>query len=441
MTGMKRMEACVEGERMYALAAELFPICRSITGEGTRTTLKRIQQELPQMTIHEVPSGTKVFDWTVPQEWEIREAYIEALDDNDIIAPTNRIIDFKENNLHIVGYSVPVDAVLSLKELDQHLYSLPEHPDWIPYVTSYYKERWGFCLTHRRRMTLKDCKYHVVIKSRLFSGSLSYGELIIPGEREEEIFLSTYVCHPSMANNELSGPLVQMELAKWLMQNEERRYSYRLIWIPETIGSITYLSLHLDEMKRKIIAGYNLSCVGDERSVSYVSSKYANTLADIAAKSILRFEAPDFISYDFLHRGSDERQYNAPGVDLPVCSICCSKYHEYPEYHTSADDMSLISPQGLQRALDIYKEVICAIECNARYRMTCLCEPQLGPRGLYPTESFGRSSIVVKDMMDFIAYADGTQDLFAISERIGVPVSKLHEIASRLKANDLLEEV
>lgn len=423
-----------EGKKMYALAEELFPVCRSITGEGTRFTLRRIQQEIPQMTIHEVPSGLKVFDWKVPNEWQIEEAYIED-------EQGQRIIDFKRNNLHVVGYSIPVDQWLSLDELDKHIYSLPDYPEWVPYVTSYYKENWGFCMAHKQRCMLNDGKYHVVIKSKLFKGSLSYGELIIPGKTDEEIFLSTYVCHPSMANNELSGPMVQMELAKWIIGCTERKYTYRMIWVPETIGSITYLSKNLETMKKKVVAGYNLTCVGDERCVSYLSSKYGHTLADKAALNVLRFMAPDFISYNYLHRGSDERQYNAPGVDLPVCSVCCSKFHEYPEYHTSADNMSLISPKGLQTAFDIYKEIIQSIEYNAKYKMNCLCEPQLGPRGLYPTECFNRSSITVKDMMDFIAYADGTMDLFEISDIIGVPVTRLHEIAKKLMAAELVSEV
>lgn len=428
------MENYSEGNRMYVLAAELFSLCRSITGDGTRATLRRIQQEIPQMNIFEVASGTKVFDWTIPKEWRIEEAYIED-------SSGNTIVDFKDSNLHVVGYSTPIDEWISKDELDKHLYSLPDHPDWIPYVTSYYKERWGFCMTHNQRLSLKDDRYHVVIRSELFDGSLSYGELLIPGESKEEIFLSTYVCHPSMANNELSGPMVQLELAKWILQNSNRKYSYRMIWIPETIGSITYLSKNLEIMKERIIAGFNLTCVGDDRCISYLSSKYGNTLADIATLNVLHFMAPDYISYDFLHRGSDERQYNSPGVDLPVCSVCCSKFHEYPEYHTSADDMSLISPGGLQKALEIYKEIIKSIECNGKYKVNCFCEPQLGLRGLYPTESFNRSSVSVKDMMDFLAYADGTEDLLHISNRINVSVPKLHDIAQTLVDADLMTKI
>lgn len=424
----------VIGQHMYDLAKELFPICRSITGEGTRETLRRLQDEVPEITLYEVPSGTKVFDWTVPKEWKIEEAYIEN-------SKGERIVDFKNNNLHVVGYSTPVDGIFSLKELNEHLYSLPEHPDWIPYVTSYYKERWGFCLSHNQRVNLEEDNYHVVIKSELFMGNLTYAELLIPGKSSKEIFLSTYVCHPSMANNELSGPLVQLELAKWLLKNKERKYSYRLIWIPETIGSITYLSKNLIDMKKNVIAGYNITCVGDDKAVSYVASRKKNTLADAAAKNVLHFVAPNYIEYDFLHRGSDERQYNSPLVDLPVCSICRSKYHEYAEYHTSADDMQFISPEGLAKSFDIYCEIINAIEKNAKYKVKCYCEPQLGPRGLYPTESFNRSSATVQDMMDFIAYADGTLDLFEISNIINVPVQKLHEIAMKLIKADLFVEV
>lgn len=434
LRGCSVMENCSQGNTMYKLATELFPLCRSITGKGTRDTLARLKREVPQIEIFEVASGTKAFDWVIPNEWKIEEAYIDNPDGN-------RIVDFKNNNLHVVGYSTPIDSIISLEELDKHIYSLESNPDWIPYVTSYYKERWGFCMSHNQRKSLKPGNYHVVIKSELFVGSLTYGELLIPGKSKKEIFLSTYVCHPSMANNELSGPLVQLELAKWLLTKKNRKYSYRLIWIPETIGSITYLSKNLKEMKENIIAGYNLTCVGDNRCISYVASKKENTLADIAAKNVLHFMAPDYKYYNYLHRGSDERQYNSPGIDLPVCSVCCSKYHEYPEYHTSADDLNLISPEGLQKAFDIYKAIICAIEYNTKYKINCYCEPQLGARGLYPTESFNRSSMSVKDMMNFIAYADGTLDLFDISKIIECPVDKLHEIALKLTAVNLFSEV
>ena len=428
------MNSTPVGQRMYALAEELYPICRSITGEGIRRSLNRLIQEVPSINLFQVPTGTQVFDWVVPKEWNIVDAYVED-------SKGNKIIDFKVNNLHIVGYSTPIDTIVPLSELDKHIYSLPEHPDWIPYVTSYYKERWGFCITHNQRLNLKNDNYHVVIKSSLSDGFLDYAELLIPGKSKKEIFFSTYLCHPSMANNELSGPVVQLELAKWLLEQKNRKYSYRLIWIPETIGSITYLSKNLPVMKENVIAGYNITCVGDDKAVSYISSRKGNTLADKAAKYVLHLLAPHYISYDYLHRGSDERQYNAPGVDLPVCSVCRSKFHEYPEYHTSADNMSFISPKGLELSFQIYKEIIQSIEFNAKYRIDCLCEPQLGKRGLYPTECFNRSSLTVKDMMDFIAYADGDNDLFDISQKINVPINILHDIAIKLLDAHLFKEV
>lgn len=420
-----------QGRYMYGLIKELFPVCRSITGKGTRETLLRIKRELPYMKIVNVPTGTKVFDWKVPKEWSINDAYIED-------EGKKKIIDFKRNNLHLVGYSIPVDQVITLEELQKHLYSLPDQPDWIPYVTSYYKERWGFCLSQKDRDNLRPGNYHVYVDSKLFDGNLTYGELIIPGESDKEIFLSTYVCHPSMANNELSGPVLQLSLAKWLYEFPQRKYTYRLIWIPETIGAITYLSQNLEYMKKHVIAGFNLNCVGDDRAVSYLESRFKNTLADRVAKNVLQFMAPNYKHYDFLHRGSDERQYNAPGVDLPVCSICRSKFHEYPEYHTSADDLSMVSSDGLQGSFEIYTSVIETIEKNRKYKVNCLCEPQLGSRGLYPTESIKGSSVNVKAMMDFLAYADGTIDLVEISNIIHVPVLTLSEIAEKLLNENLI---
>ena len=424
------------GDEMYALCGKLFPICRSITGEGVRETLRILQKIVPDITVHEVPSGTPVFDWVVPKEWNIRDAWIKN-------SKGEKILDFRETNLHVVGYSLPIDKAVSLEELLPLIYTQPDQPDAIPYVTSYYKERYGFCMTQRQKETLQQDIYHIYIDSELKDGSLTYGELMIPSTEgeAEEIFLSTYICHPSMANNELSGPAVAVYLAKMLFAKKKRRYNYRIIFIPETIGAITYLSMHFFEMKKNILAGFNLSCVGDDRTYSYVASRYGETLADKAAKNILSFRYPAYKSYSFLQRGSDERQYNAPGIDLPVCAVCRSKYGEYPEYHTSKDNMGLISSSGLQGAYEVYCDIIEALEHNYVYKIQCCCEPQLGKRGLYPTISQKSHYGDTKSMMNFIAYADGTNDLIDISDRIQVPVKELVPIAEMLKKGHLIESV
>ena len=422
------------GDEMYALCTELFPICRSITGNGVRQTLQILRDIVPKMTLHEVPSGTQVFDWTVPKEWNIRDAWIKN-------SKNEKILDFQKTNLHVMGYSLPVDKKVTLAELLPLIHTQPDQPDAIPYVTSYYKERYGFCMTQNQKDALPEDTYHIYIDSELKIGSLMYGEILIPSTEgnENEIFLSTYVCHPSMANNELSGPAVTIYLAKWLLGKKHRRYNYRIIFIPETIGAITYLSQYLPEMKKRIRAGFNISCVGDDRTYSYVASRYGDTLADKVAKNVLSFCYPEYKQYSFLQRGSDERQYNAPGVDLPVCAVCRSKYSEYPEYHTSKDDMGLISPSGLQGAYEVYCEIIEALEHNYIYEIQCLCEPQLGKRGLYPTTSQKGSYDDIKSMMNFIAYADGSNDLVDISNRIHTPVKQLIPIAEQLSENHLIE--
>ena len=403
---------------------------------GVRHTLSVIREVVPEITVHEVPTGTKVFDWTVPKEWRISDAWIKN-------SNGEKIIDFKKHNLHVLGYSIPVDKKVNLAELKKYLYTQQDQPDAIPYVTSYYKERFGFCLSQKQYDALPEDIYHMFIDSELFNGSLTYGELIIPGESDEEILISTYFCHPSMANNELSGPAVSVYLAKWLMEKESRRYTYRFVYVPETIGSITYLSQenHLEYLKKHVIAGWNLSCVGDDRTYSVVSTRYGNTLADRVTKNILRFIYPNYKQYSFLQRGSDERQYNAPGVDLPVCGFSRSKYGEYPEYHTSKDDMGLISPAGLSGAYNVMVECIEALENNRRYKIQCFGEPQLGKRGLYPTISQKGNYDEVATLTNFIAYADGKNDLFDISEIINVPVKNLIPVVKKLSAVDLIKAV
>lgn len=419
------------GTEMHSWARDLFPVCRSLTGNGVRETLSYLSRIVPSMTVHEVPSGTRAFDWTVPDEWNIRGAFIE--DENG-----NRVVDFARNNLHVMGYSTPVDQWMTLAELQPYLHSLPDQPGAIPYVTSYYVKRWGFCLAHAQRESLADGRYRVVIDSTLEPGSLTYGEVLIPGKEEMEVFLSTYVCHPSMANNELSGPVVTTALARWISANTERRFSYRIVFIPETIGSIVYISRHLDELRRRIIAGYVVSCVGDDRAYSLLRSRDGNTLADRAAKLTLTKHAPDHVEYSYLDRGSDERQYCSPGVDLPVASIMRTRYNSYPEYHTSLDDLTLVTPSGLEGAFEAYTKTISLIEKNYTFRTTTPCEPQLGKRGLYPTLSTRGAGYSVRSMTNVLAYADGTRDLVDLAEKIGITADEAIEISEKLVAAGLL---
>ena len=425
-----------KGKIIYQWAKDIYPICRSITGNGVRETLSYFKSILPEMEIKEVPSGTQAFDWKVPDEWNIKDAYV-ADEQN------NRIIDFQKHNLHIMGYSEPIDQEMTFTELDKHLYSLPEQPGAIPYITSYYKRRWGFCLTEKQRKQLRknpDAVYQVKIDSTLRPGHLTYGELIIPGQSEKEILLSTYVCHPSMGNNELSGPCVTAALAQWIRDElPNRRYTYRILFLVETIGTIVYLNMHAEEMKKNIIAGFVLTCIGDNNTYSYVASRLGNTLADHVGKHVLHHHAEAFLTYSFLERGSDERQYCSFGIDLPVCSLMRSKYGTYPEYHTSLDDLSYISSEGLQGGYEAMCKCLEVLEANHTYRCTVLCEPQLGKRGLYPTLSAKESGLQVRDMMNLIAYADGQHDLIEIANIIGVYAGELIPIAHKLQENDLFE--
>jgi len=422
------------GEEMHRWARDLFPICRSITGDGVRETLRYFQKILPDLTMHEVPSGTQAFDWTVPDEWNITEAYLEN-------EAGERIVDFADSNLHVLNYSEPVDCWVDRDALDAHLYSLPDQPDLIPYVTSYYQRRWGFCLPHRLRESLPAGRYHAVIRARLEPGSLTYGELVLPGQVEDEVLLSTDISHPSIANNELSGPVMTAALARWLSQQHERRLTYRIVFLPETIGSVVYLSRHLAALKRNVVAGYLVICVGDERTYSMMPSRDGDSRADRVARHVLRQRVGAYDEYDFLERGGDERQYCSPGVDLPVAVVMRSKYGTYPEYHTSADDLSLVTPVGLAGAFDVLRDCLHVLEHDGYYRVTTLCEPQLGKRGLYPTLSVKGSATGVRDMMNVLAFCDGRRDLVALAERVRLSALDVIPMLETLQTHGLVERL
>ena len=420
------------GNDIHKLAKELWPYNRSLTGQGVIDTLNQISMHIPDLNIKSVKSGTKVFDWVVPREWSVQEAYI-------ITPGGKKICDFSENNLHLVGYSIPFEGTLSLNELKEHLYTLPEQPKAIPYITSYYKERWGFCLAQEKFDTLEEGIYKVVIVSNLFYGKLNYGELFIKGKSDKEIFLSTYICHPSMANNELSGPTVVTFLAKWLQGIGDLEYCYRIIFIPETIGSITYLSINYKAMKKKILAGFNVTCVGDDRAYSFVPSRNGNTLSDRIAKHVLKWIDNGFVEYSWLDRGSDERQYCAPGIDLPIASILRTKYGNYKEYHTSLDDLeNVVTPKGLNGGYWAIRKAIEAIEKNKKYKVSVLCEPQMGKRGLYPTLSSKGVDEEVNLMMDFISLCDGENSLLEIAENLNIPIWDLYDVAQKLLNHNLI---
>ena len=422
------------GEFAHELAQRLWPIPRSITGNGVRETLGIIREYLPNLTINEVPSGTAVFDWQVPDEWNVTGARLIGPDGDTIV-------DWQDSNLHIVGYSIPVDTELSLEDLQAHLHSLPDQPDAIPYVTSYYNRTWGFCLTHEQREQLKPGNYRAVIETTLAPGSLTYGELLIPGESEDEIFISTYICHPSLANNELSGPVVSTALALGILNQADRHYTYRFAFVPETIGALTYSALKRDELRRNVVAAFNLTCIGDDRAFTYLASRTGDLRLDRIAKRHLRTKANP-VSYTYRARGSDERHYGAPGMDLPVISLMRSRYSDYPEYHTSHDDLvNVVTPTGLQGGIDYVRECLDSLEGQKVFFATQIGEPQLGRRGLYH-QIMGKT--VADEIMlrtDILAYADGQHDLADMSEMFAVPEEALRIMIEELKEHDLLREI
>ena len=425
-------------KKYYNIAkTKLFPITRSLTGDGVKKTLNIIQKELPKLKIKKFKSGTKVFDWNIPEEWNVTDAYV-------IDKYNNRIIDFKKNNLHLVGYSIPIKKNITKKELFKNLYFLKNQPKAIPYITSYYKRRWGFCISYNeykildKRYSLND-KFKVVINSNLNKkGNLNYGELILKGKSKKEILISTYICHPSMANNELSGPIVSMGLINYF-KNKKLNKTLRFVFIPETIGSISYLSKNLKYLKENVIGGYNLSCIGDERQHSCMFSKYQNSPSDeavIEAYKLLKIK--NYKVYPFLKRGSDERQYNSPGIDLKISSIFRTKYGEYPEYHTSLDNFNLVTLKGCVGGFNVARKSIEILLERIYPKCKIMCEPQMGKRGLYSTLSTKNENKLTRSYMDFLQYADGTNSLEKISNLIKLELNSVKKINSILFKNNLI---
>lgn len=418
------------GKEMVRFIADLFPICRSITGDGVRRTLAAVKERIP-LEIHEVPSGTQVFDWTVPKEWNVRDAWIKD--------PRGRkVVDFQSHNLHLLNYSVPVHAKLSLAELKPHLFTLPEQPGQIPYRTSYYREAWGFCLTHHQLLGFEEGEYEVCVDSTLADGSLTYGELFLPGESEREVLISCHVCHPSLANDNLSGLAVCTFLAEALSR-EPRRLSYRFVFIPGTIGSITWLARN--EVKR-ICAGLVAANLGDPGHFHYKKTRQGTPeMAEIdrAVLQVLR-EGGEHSVEEFVPFGYDERQYNSPGFNLPVGSLTRTPYGRYPEYHTSADNLDFIRPESLAGSLRTYLAVMEILEGNRRYlNLNPKCEPQLGRRGLYRTiggDEGGRERELA--LLWVLNLSDGGNSLLDIAERSRMPFERIRAAADALVEAGLL---
>ena len=420
------------GDQMYQLISELYPICRSITGNGFRETLNIIRKYVP-LNIHEVPTGTQVFDWTVPKEWNIQDAYIKN-------SKGEKIIDFRRSNLHVVSYSVPIRKKISFGELREHLFTLPEYPDWIPYRTSYYNENWGFCLSHKQYLELKDEEYEVCIDASLEEGHLTYGEYYLKGQIEDEVLISCHACHPSLCNDNLSGVALVTCLAKYL-SSLSLRYSYRFIFVPGTIGSITWLSLN-EAQTFKIKHGLVVACVGDSGHATYKKSRQGDAEIDIAVAHILRHSGQDYEIIDFYPYGYDERQFCSPGFNLPVGSLTRTPHGRYPEYHTSADNLDFVRPEYLADSFSKYLAVLDVLEHNKKYlNQNPKCEPQLGKRGLYRAiggQTDSRSDQLA--MLWILNLSDGDYTLLDIAERAGLEFDSVKRIVDVLLQHDLLKE-
>jgi aminopeptidase-like protein len=419
------------GGEIHALVERLYPICRSITGDGLRETLRILGERLP-LEVKEVPSGTKVFDWEVPREWNIRAASITRVGGE-------RVVDFARSNLHVVGYSVPVRARMSLEELRPHLHSLPKHPEWLPYRTSYYMETWGFCLTHRTLESLEPGLYDVEIDATLEHGSMSYGELFLPGEEEGEVLISTHACHPSLCNDNLSGVAVAAFLGAHLLDRRPR-LSYRLLFLPGTIGAIAWLALN-EERAARIRHGLVLSCLGDAGRFTYKRSRRGDAPVDRASALVLAASGKEFRIREFSPYGYDERQYCSPGFNLPVGSLTRTPWGEFPEYHTSADDLGFVTPEALEESLGVCAGIVDVLEGDGAYVNTSpRCEPRLSSRGLWgPGRGEGGPGEANLAMLWVLNLSDGQHSLLEIAERSGIPFRTLVEAAGKLENAGLLK--
>ena len=430
---LKSEELSGIGEDMYRMIVELYPICRSITGNGYRQTMQRIQEIIP-ISIQEVPSGTEVFDWTIPKEWNIRDAYVKGPNGK-------KVIDFKQHNLHVMQYSVPIRLKMPLQDLKHHLYSLPDHPEWIPYRTSYYKENWGFCLSQKQLDSLEEGEYEVVIDSSLEDGHLTFGEYRIQGESDEEVLVSCHCCHPSLCNDNLSGIALTSRLAETL-RSLSLRYSYRFLFIPGAIGSITWLSKN-EEVTSRIKHGLVVTGVGDSGTFHYKKSRRGDAEIDRVVQYVLKHSGKSYQVRDFSPYGYDERQYCSPGFNLPVGSLTRSPHGLYPQYHTSADDLNFVSTGALVESLSIYLEVVRVLENNRRYQnLNPKCEVRLGKRGLYRTIG-GEIGQPLNELalLWVLNLSDGSNSLLDISERSGLPFDDVESAAGALLGKELLKSV
>ena len=425
----------MKNNKIYNLCKKLWPINRSLTGEGNLETLKILKQIHNKLKIKNINSGKKVFDWKIPNEWNAYEAWIKN-------SQGKKILDFKKNNLHLVSYSKKIHKKISLEQLKKNLHFIKDQPEAIPYVTSYYKKNWGFCMSFNEIKKIKKGNYEVFINSSIKKTNLIYGEILIKGKYKKEIFLSTYICHPSMANNELSGPAVTINLAKWISQ-KKRKYSYRIIFIPETIGSIGYINKNFKILKKNVIGGFNITCVGDDRNYSFLPSRNGQTLSDKVGLQTIKKYSKNFKKYTWLNRGGDERQYCSPGVDLPIATLMRSKYGTYKEYHTSLDNLKkVVTPKGLQGGYSMIKNAINTIEKNKYYVTTFLCEPHMSKRNLYP--SIGKKKHVskfTKTMMNVITYCDGKHSINDISYMLKIKEKHVSQILKKLLKFKLIEEL